>query len=51
MKKTLTIFIIVVALFIIAKVLYSKYCASKAQGCKEEKYVDTILSEDHMDNN
>jgi len=49
MKKPLLLFIGVVLLFIIAKVVYTKYCASKAEGCKEEKYVDSILTEDHVD--
>ena len=49
MKKPLLLFIGVVLLFIIAKVVYTKYCASKAEGCKEEKFEDSILSDDHMD--
>ena len=49
MKKPLLIFISVVLLFIIAKVVYTKYCASKAEGCKEEKFEDSILTEDHVD--
>ncbi|WP_309498052.1 hypothetical protein [Sulfurovum sp.] len=49
MKKPLLLFLGVVVLFIIAKVVYTKYCASKVEGCKEEKFEDTILNEDHVD--
>jgi len=49
MKKPLLLFIGVVLLFIILKVVYSKYCASKENGCKEEKYEDNFLTEDHVD--
>lgn len=50
MKKPLLLFIGIVIIFIVAKVIYSKYCASKPEGCKDEKYVDKMLSDDHMDN-
>lgn len=50
MKKPLLIFIVIVIVLIAAKVIYTKYCASKVQGCKEEKLKDSILSDDHMDN-
>jgi len=50
MKKPLLIFIGIVILFIVVKVVYTKYCASKVEGCKEEKFEDTILTDDHMDN-
>jgi len=49
MKKPLLLFIGVVILFLIAKVMYTKYCASKIDGCKQEKFEDNILSDDHMD--
>jgi len=49
MKKPLLIFISIVILLIIAKVAYTKYCASKAEGCKEEPYEENILSDDHVD--
>ena len=49
MKKPLLLFIGVVLLFILAKVAYTKYCASKPEGCKEEKFEDSILTEDHVD--
>jgi hypothetical protein len=38
MKKTLLLFIIFVILIIVAKVAYNKYCESKPEGCKKEKY-------------
>lgn len=50
MKKPLLLFIIFVVVLVIAKLAYTKYCASKENGCKEEKLEDTILSDDHMDN-
>ena len=40
MKKQLLFFIISVALFIIAKIVYHKYCESKPEGCKKEKAED-----------
>jgi len=49
MKKPLFIFISFVLLFVIAKVVYTKYCASKAEGCKEEKFEEKFLPEDHVD--
>ena len=49
MKKPLLIFIGIVILFIIAKVSYTKYCASKSGACKEEPYEENILSDDHVD--
>jgi hypothetical protein len=38
MKKPLLLFIISVVLLIIAKLAYNKYCESKPDGCKKEKY-------------
>lgn len=49
MKKPLLIFIGIVILFIVVKVLYTKYCASKVEGCKEEKFEEKFLPEDHVD--
>ncbi len=50
MKKPLLIFIGIAILFIVAKIAYTKYCATKENGCKEEKFEDSILTDDHMDN-
>ncbi len=49
MKKPFFIFISFVILFIIAKVVYTKYCASKEEGCKEEKFEEKSLPPDHVD--
>ena len=38
MKKPLLFFIISVVLIIIVKIAYNKYCESKLEGCKKEKY-------------
>jgi len=38
MKKPLLFFIISVVLIIIVIVAYNKYCESKPEGCKKEKY-------------
>ena len=38
MKKTLLLFIIFALLLIVAKIAYNKYCESKPEGCKKEKY-------------
>lgn len=38
MKKPLILFIIFALLLIAAKIAYNKYCASKPEGCKKEKY-------------
>ena len=40
MKKPLLLFIIFVVLFVVAKLVYTKYCESKPEGCKNEKYDD-----------
>ncbi len=40
MKKPLLLFIISVVLIVIAKIAYTKYCESKPEGCKKEKYND-----------
>ncbi|MEA3433951.1 MAG: hypothetical protein U9R13_05165 [Campylobacterota bacterium] len=37
MKKPLILFIIFVVLFVVAKIAYNKYCASKPEGCKKVK--------------
>jgi len=49
MKKPLLLFIIFVVLFVLAKIAYTKYCASKPDGCKDEPYVERNLPEDHVD--
>jgi hypothetical protein len=38
MKKSFLIFIVLVLFLILAKTAYNKYCESKPQGCKKEKY-------------
>ena len=38
MKKTLILFFVLVLILIIAKLIYNKYCESKPEGCKKEKY-------------
>ncbi len=38
MKKPLILFIIFVVLFIVAKIAYNKYCESRPEGYKKEKY-------------
>lgn len=40
MKKPLILFILFVVLFIIAKIVYNKYCESTPEGCKKEKPED-----------
>lgn len=50
MKKPLILFLIAIFVLIVAKLLYIKYCESKNVDCKEEKFEDNILSDDHMDN-
>lgn len=37
MKKGLVLFIMAVVLIVLAKIAYTKYCASKPNGCVEEK--------------
>ena len=37
MKKSLILFIIFVVMLVVAKIAYSKYCASKPEGCKKVK--------------
>jgi len=37
MKKPLLFFIIFIVLLVIAKIVYSKYCESKPEGCKKVK--------------
>ena len=49
MKKPLLLFLLAVIVLIVAKLAYTKYCESKKEGCKEEKYEDNILSDDHVD--
>ena len=50
MKKPLLLFLVSVALLMIAKLAYDKYCESKKEGCKKERLEDSHLSDDHMDN-
>ena len=38
MKKSLLIFIFLVAILVLMKVIYNRYCASTPQGCKKELY-------------
>ena len=38
MQKTFLIFIMLVLLLVLAKTAYTKYCESKPEGCKKEKY-------------
>jgi len=38
MKKPLILFIIFAILLVLAKTAYTKYCESKPEGCKKEKY-------------
>lgn len=40
MKKPLLLFIIFVVLFVVAKIVYTKYCESKPEGCKKENLKD-----------
>ena len=49
MKKPLILFIIAAVLIVVAKLAYTKYCASKREGCKEEKFEEKFLPEDHVD--
>jgi len=49
LKKPLLLFIIFVALLLVAIFVYNKYCESKPEGCKKGKFEDNILSDDHMD--
>ena len=37
LKKPLLLFIIFVAVLLVAIFLYNKYCESKPEGCKKEK--------------
>ena len=50
MKKPLLLFIIFVVLLVLTKIAYTKYCASKPEGCKDEPYEEKNLSDDHADN-
>lgn len=38
MKKPLLLFIIFAVLMVLGKFVYTKYCESKPEGCKKEKY-------------
>jgi len=38
MKKTFLIFMMLVLILVLAKTAYTKYCESKPEGCKKEKY-------------
>lgn len=38
MKKPLILFLIAVAVLIVAKLAYTKYCESKKEGCKKVKH-------------
>ena len=38
MKKSLILFIAFAVLLVVAKIAYTKYCESKPEGCKKEKY-------------
>ncbi len=51
MKKSLILFIILVLLLLIAKTAYNRYCASKPEGCKQEKvdYEKEGFPEDGVD--
>jgi hypothetical protein len=49
MNKNFLLFLVIVIILVLTKVSYSKYCASKPQGCKHEQVEDSILSDDHMD--
>ena len=40
MKKPLLLFIIAVAVLLVAIFVYNKYCQSKPEGCKQEKSND-----------
>ena len=40
MKKPLVLFIIFVVLFVFAKIAYTKYCASKPEGCNDDPPYD-----------
>jgi hypothetical protein len=44
MKKTLLIFMILVAILVLAKVLYNRYCASTPQGCTKEVFEEDDCS-------
>ena len=37
-KKPLILFIVFVVLLVVAKIAFNKYCESKPEGCKKEKY-------------
>ena len=51
MKKTFLIFIVLVLVLIVAKTAYNRYCASKTEGCKQEKvdYEKDGLPEEGVD--
>jgi len=49
MNRNFLIFLAFVLVFVLAKIAYDKHCESKPNGCKEEKYKDDFLSDDHMD--
>jgi len=38
MKKPIIVFLILVLFLVLAKTAYNKYCESKPEGCKKEKY-------------
>jgi hypothetical protein len=40
MKRNLVLFIVLVLVLIVAKLVYSKYCESKPQGCKKSEKID-----------
>lgn len=40
MKKPLLLFILLAILLVIGKMVYTKYCESNPEGCKNEKYKD-----------
>jgi len=50
LKKPLLLFILFVVLLALGKMAYSKYCASKEEGCKDGPYEDSYLTDDHVDN-
>ena len=49
LKKPLLLFIIFTIILVLAGIAYSKYCASKPNGCNDEPYDDRNLPEDHVD--
>ena len=50
MKKSLILFIIFVILLVVAKIAYNKYCESKPDECKKERYDENQgLPEDGVD--